>query len=108
VIKKDGAEETLDDAVEVTAALGVLGGEAKHAILVDLRPAKSVAPAARWHYVGSDRPRREMALALLVGSALSRVIGNFALAASRGRLPMRLFTSQVEAIQWLRGFLRRA
>ena len=55
---------------------------------------------------GSTPSRRaRVAIALLVGSPLSRVIGNFFVGLNRSTFPLRLFTSEEEAIAWLRTFL---
>jgi hypothetical protein len=44
-------------------------------------------------------------VAILIDSALSRLIGNVLLNFSKPVTPMRLFTSETEANQWLKGFL---
>ena len=51
------------------------------------------------------RGRVSAAVALLIGSPMSRVIGNFYLGFNRPQTPTRLFTDTDEAEAWLRTFL---
>jgi hypothetical protein len=44
-------------------------------------------------------------VALLVGSPMSRAIGNFFIGLNKPLIPTRLFVSEPEALAWLRGFL---
>ena len=44
--------------------------------------------------------------ALVVGSPISRVIGNFFVGLNRPKYPLRIFDDPRKAIEWLRGFLR--
>jgi hypothetical protein len=46
-----------------------------------------------------------MSAAMLIDSAVSRMIGNIFLATQKTSFPVRLFNSEAEAIQWLKGFL---
>jgi hypothetical protein len=48
----------------------------------------------------------ESAAALLIGSPLTRAIGNFFMGLNKPLIPTRLFTSETEALAWLKGFVR--
>ncbi len=57
-----------------------------------------------------DRPGREhftnspgdvTAVALLVGSAVNKMIANFVIGMQRIRFPIRMFTDESEALAWL-------
>jgi len=96
-----GAEVSGDDAREnlaITAGL-VAGGRAP--VLVDLRALKSQSPEARAVLAGPAAARVSRAVALLIGSPLSRVLGNFYLRVNRPETPTRLFSSEEEARAWL-------
>ena len=43
--------------------------------------------------------------AILIDSALSRMIGNVFITFNKPMFPTRLFISETEAIEWLKGFL---
>ena len=45
------------------------------------------------------------ACGIVVGTPVSKVLGNFYLGLSNPRLPSRLFTSNDEAVAWLKGFV---
>ena len=97
--------ETLADAKENMAATVKLSAGKRYPILVDLRPIKSIDRDAREYYARGDQTEVVTAVALLIGSPISRVIGNFILALNTPRIPAKIFTSEAEALDWLRGFL---
>jgi hypothetical protein len=66
---------------------------------------KSIAREAR-DYDAREAARVAPAVALIVGSPLSRMIGNFFLGLNRTAVPIRLFTSEPAARSWLRRYLR--
>jgi hypothetical protein len=93
----------LEDALAATEAMAKLTGGRQSALLVD---AHDVGP--------QDRPARSefarrgdlvSAVALIVGTPLSRMMGNFFLAVSRPMAPTRLFDDEVSALAWLQGFV---
>lgn len=98
----DGADVNGEDAranLDATARL-VAGRRAP--ALIDLRPVRSQTAEARALFAGPDAARVSAAVALLVGSPLSRVLGNFYLRFNRPETPTRLFGSEEEAARWLR------
>jgi hypothetical protein len=100
-----GIEQTLADAEQVMAAFWGLAGQRRVPALVDIRNVKSIERAARAHYSGPESARVHLAVALLVGSPLSRAIGNFFMGLNKPLIPSRLFTSEPDALAWLRGFV---
>jgi len=70
-------------------------------VLVDLRQLKSQSAEARAELAGPRAVRVSRAVALLIGSPLSRVVGNFYLRFNRPETPTRLFSSEEEARAWL-------
>jgi hypothetical protein len=99
-----GCTQTREDAIENLAAHRQLGGGRARPLLVDLRRVRTIERGARECYVEAA-PRQAVAVAVLVGSPLSRVIGNFFVGFNRPPVPTRLFTSEDEALLWLRGFV---
>jgi hypothetical protein len=96
----------LEEARENTDAVGRLGGGRPVPLLVDIRGSLPLSHPARQHYSGGEALRTQTALALIVGSPLSRMKGNFFLATSSTAVPVRLFTSEQEAISWLKQYRR--
>ena len=95
---------TLADAKEnVAAALKVANGR-RLPILIDITSVRSVTREARLYY-RDEAGVHTTAAALLIGSTISRVIANFVIGLDRPVVPARIFTSETEAIQWLKGYL---
>jgi len=94
-----GSACTLAKAQRILAATAALGrGQVR--LLVDIRELGSI-----------DRPARELFMysneyfastALLAGSAATRMVANFFLGLNRGPIPVRMFTSEADAVGWLR------
>ena len=102
-----GSEHTLADAREsISANLRVAGG-IRRGLLVDMSQVKSISREARAFYA-SEGSRYAIAVALVVGSPLSRMLGNFFLGFNRPTVPTRLFSSTDEAASWLRQQLATA
>ncbi len=93
----------LEDAVAATEAMTQLTGGRRSPLLVDT------------HDVGpQDRPARTefarrgdlvSAVALIVGTPLSRMMGDFFLAVSKPMAPTRLFDDEASAVAWLQAFV---
>jgi hypothetical protein len=75
-------------------------GHGKVRLLVDLRPDAAVDRAARHFFINLHA--HYVAVALLAGSPATRMLANFFLGMKRGSLPVRIFTSEPETVEWLR------
>ena len=105
-IANPNTEETLDDAKENVRAVLTLADRKKHHIMVDLRKAKFIDRKAREYYE-SEREHTGVvsARALLVASPASRVIALSFLGFKKPVVLTRVFTSESQAIEWLKGYL---
>ncbi len=99
-----GAEQKLEDAVENIFAMAELSSGKRLPAIIDISESKSIARDARNYYASEKAVEVELALALVIGSPLSRLMGNFFLGLNKPPYPTRLFTSEQEAIAWLKGF----
>lgn len=99
-----GAEVDVADARENLAATATLTEGRRLPVLVDLRGVRSQSAEARAHFAGPTATAVTQAVALLISSPLSRVIGNFFLGFNRPATPARVFTSVGEAEAWLASF----
>lgn len=100
VIIRPGARIGLQEAQEPFSVIP--RDEHPRPILVDIRGMHSIDRQARVFF--REREGRS-ALALIVGSPLTRAIGNFAIGLDRPKVPTKLFTSPEAAHAWLLGFL---
>lgn len=93
----------LEDAIAATETMAQLTGGRRSPLLVDS------------HDIGpQDRPARAefarrgdlvSAVALIVGTPLSRMMGNFFLSVSKPMAPTRLFDNEASAVAWLQEFV---
>jgi hypothetical protein len=102
VVWAQAASVTLDDAIAVTDALTMLTGGRKACLIVDTNNAEPVERAARMEFAG--RHDLFAAVALIAGTPLSRLIGNFYLTANKPMVPTQLFEDEGSAVAWLRQF----
>lgn len=102
-VMRPGCEMELADAEGNIAAIHELGGGQLCLVLVDMRGVRSQSREARQYFAGPEAARVTRAVALLIGSPVSRVLGNFFLRIGQIRMPTALFTDAEAAIAWLHG-----
>ena len=96
-------EQTLEDAKEFIAALEKFCPDKKSAGIVDIRNVKKTNPEIR-AYFAREGKNIGVACAILVGSPMSSIIGNFFLKINRPDFPAKNFYSEALAIKWLKEF----
>ena len=97
---------TVNAARENLAAYRALSPRVRRPLLVDMRDLSAVVDReARLEYAGNELTQAITAVALIVGSGPSRVIGHFFTAVTRPAIPLRLFSEEPEALAWLSGHL---
>jgi hypothetical protein len=99
-----GTEEALEDAVENVKTVWNVSEGKKRPVLIDIRGLKSITREARQYYASGETARFGRAIGLVIGSPMTRVIGNFFFQLNRPALPLKLFTSEEKALEWLKGF----
>jgi hypothetical protein len=104
IIHVPNAAVTLEDAKETMAAYLKINEGVRRPLFVDTKEMKSLAREARQYYAGEEAARVASAVAIIVDTPVSRVLGNFYLGLSSPHLPSRLFTSEDEALEWLKGY----
>jgi hypothetical protein len=98
-----GVTMEVEDARGAVEALIQLVGDRRVPLLVDVHDAGPTSRASRSEFVAQGD--RVSATALLVGTPLSRMMGNFFLAVSKPVVPTRLFDDEASAVAWLLGFV---
>jgi hypothetical protein len=101
VLNKENAEITIDLHRETYVNLRALAQGAPRPALVDLRPIRSMDKASRDYSASAEHADIMSAVALIVSSPLSRVIGNFFLGLNVPPFPVRLFSNEGRARSWL-------
>jgi hypothetical protein len=82
----------------------VSGGQTYPA-LVFINNIKSVSKSARDYFASDEAANNIVASAFIVGSSVSKIMGNIFLTFNKPPVPLRLFTSEAEALKWLRNYL---
>jgi len=95
------AEIDLEQAKENTKYVRELSGDNVYPILVDIRKIRSISKEARDHFAMRGRKPGVTAIAMLVSSPLSRIIGNFFLGLNQPVVPTKMFTDRDMAEQWV-------
>jgi len=76
----------------------------KTRVIIDMTAVFEISKEARDYFANERTASIQRATALLIGSAVSRTIGNFFLGLNKPITPTKLFTDPQEAIKWLRTF----
>ena len=92
----------LEDAVAAMDDISRLTGGKRCPLLVDAHDAGPMDKPARSEFV--RRSDLVTAVAILVSTPLSRIMGNFFIAVSKPVAPTRLFADEPAAVNWLREF----
>jgi hypothetical protein len=93
----------LEDAISASEAVAQLTGGRRSPLLVDVRDSGPSDRPARLEFARRDD--LVSAVALIVDTPLSRVLGNFFINVSRPLMPTRLFDNEASALAWLQGFV---
>ena len=93
----------LEDAHAATAAMAQLTGGRRSPLMVDTHDIGQMERPARIEF--ARRGDLVSAVALIVGTPLSRMMGNFFLSVSKPMAPTRLFDDEASALVWLQGFV---
>ena len=78
--------------------------KAKTRVLIDMTAVTAISKQARDYFANERTASIQRATALLIGTPVSRVIGNFFMGLNKPISPTRLFTDPRKAIQWLHTF----
>jgi len=105
---KPNSKVVLEDAIENAKAVNGLFGPAYFPIIIDTRQIKSITKEARDFFSMRGRESRVYGFAILVGSPLSKIIGNFFMGLNKPRVPVKLFTHEDKAISWCKKLSREA
>lgn len=103
----EGAVINKEDAANNFFVARSITGSAPFLKLVDVRNKFTILKDTKdviWHENNGDNP---MAKAILISSGVEKYIRNFLLSLINVRFPLKIFTSEHEAIAWLVSFKRK-
>ena len=99
---KSGQEIELSDAVYIVEAMGKLGGEKKHPILIDAGEFSSVDKEARIFSASAESNLYTIADAIAYCNLAQKLLANFYIKHNKPVVPTRVFSNKTEAIEWLK------
>lgn len=102
---KPGVVVDVEDAKENTLVVRSLSGDNIFPILVDLRLINHITKEARDHFSMRERKPGVNAIAMLVKSPVSKIIGNFFLGLNKPTVPTQLFNTEARALKWLEEYI---
>jgi hypothetical protein len=104
VVPLPNIKSGLADAKENVAAITRFASAKKRPVLIDIRASQGIDRETRAYYSSAEGVKSDTALALLVESPVTQVMANFFIGFNQPPVPTRLFTSEAEAVAWLKGF----
>lgn len=100
---KEGVEIRVEDSMEILQQRISLGPQNERQLIVaDLTSNPKPDREARDYAKSDEMNAVTKGLALIVGSGLSTILGNFFLGFNKGDYPVKLFTDKQDAIEWLK------
>lgn len=97
---------TLANVQEVIASITTLSQGRKVPVLVDVQRGAPLTKEAREYLVGREATAVTLALAIVVHSPVGKAAGNFFLRIQKSMIPTQVFTSEENAILWLKEFAK--
>lgn len=104
-VGRDDLVESLADAHEQIEAIKSINDGLKRPFLADARKLKKVEKEAREFYASAATGDVCEAVAIMAETRVSKVLINFFMKINKPAYPMRMFTDEEEAIEWLKTFL---
>lgn len=96
-----------EDVVQETTIARALSGGRRSPALKDIRRVNSISVEAREHLSCRETTEQTYcAVALMVASPVSKVIGNFFIGLNKPTHPVRLFSDESSGLEWLKEHLR--
>jgi hypothetical protein len=96
-------EHTLQDAVESVDAVRRVGGGVRRPLVSRIAAPGPMTNEARAYYASEEAARAITALAMVTNAVLGRIVANLLIGLSTTPIPMRLFSSENDALHWIRG-----
>ena len=104
---KKGAHITIVEAKENSEAVISFQKGNKYPIIVDSTEIGSMTKEARDFLSLRNRPSPVSGIAIIIGSPLSKVIGNFFIGLNKSRVPNKLFITVSSAEAWAKRFIEK-
>ncbi|MFL5752934.1 MAG: hypothetical protein ACJ76F_05965 [Bacteroidia bacterium] len=101
---KEGAELDVEDAADNLVVVRNLSAGQPALKLVDSRVSWKISDEAKKYLEEDDDPKRTIARAVIQRSIIEKWITTFLSKLNRPETPIKFFTDEKEALDWLRSF----
>jgi len=98
---KLNANVDLNEAKENSDAVNSFYIGEKYPLIIDARGIKNITREARVQFSTNGRETYVSYFALIIGSPISRVVGNFFISINKPKVPTKLFENEKKALIWL-------
>lgn len=105
-VVKPNVEIDIKDALANSLVIKEISSGQTFPLLVNLKAIKSITKDARDHFSMGNRTPGVNAIAMLIESPGSRIIGNFFLGLNKPAVPTKLFNEKNQAMEWLKQFAK--
>lgn len=99
-----GSEIKVADAIENSKAVIEVSDGNIFPMIVDTRKIKSIEKEARDHFSMRNRKGQVNAIAILISSPISVIVGNFFMGLNKPTVPTKLFKDEGRALKWVKQF----
>jgi len=96
-------EFNIHEAEEALAWAGQVSGENPKPYLLNLSGSAKVSPKVFHHFANEMAPKDAVALAVVVDSPVMASIGRVVWGLNQPKIPMRVYNTTTEAMDWLTG-----
>ncbi|MDQ3190652.1 MAG: hypothetical protein M3Q58_03585 [Bacteroidota bacterium] len=101
---KKGADVEIEDIYEYNQIINELGEGKRFPMLIDARLGSSVSPEARDFAASPESANLKLASAIVVNTFSNKLIANFYINFNKPVIPVKVFSSINEALDWLKQF----
>lgn len=100
-----GAYLSEDDAIEIISAVKSIATNAPIPTLLDLRAGEGASIKARHQFMDSELIKYQSAVAMIIDKGVSYLLASFFMGINKTAFPIKVFTDETKATQWLQQFL---
>ena len=105
LITKPMTHSVLETSMEEVEAMMSLANGKRVPLFSDIRNMLSVSPETRTYTNSPEVVKCFTAVGMMVGNVFSRVIGSFIVGINKPSYPVKLFTDEEKALNWLKQYI---
>lgn len=100
-----GAYLSEDDAIEIISAVKTIAHNGSVPTFLDLRAGEGASIKARHIFMDPELVKYQNSVAMIIDKGISYLLASFFMGFNKTAFPIKVFTDETKAIQWLQNFL---